>query len=458
MDNKSKKIDRLEFLKIMGATAVATTAAVGCSSSGEVAGRGGSSGGGVPKGQISMRKTKDGKELSLLGYGCMRWPLLESPEAGTNVIDQQAVNELVDYAMEHGVNYFDTAPVYCQGWSETTMGIALSRHPRESYAIATKLSNMSNHTLEASIKLYKRSFEVLKVDYIDYYVVHSVGRSLDVFNSRVIDNGMIDYLIEERAAGRIKNLGWSFHGESQFFDEILALHEKVHWDFVQIQLNYSDWRHARGSNINAEYLWTELEKRDIQIVVMEPLLGGRLSKVPDHIVERFKRRDPEASVASWAFRFAGSHKNVITVLSGMTYMEHLQENITTYSPLKELDEDEFEFLEQTAVLMMDYPTIDCNDCQYCMPCPYGINIPAILLHYNKCVNEGYIAQSSTDSNYREARRAYLVGYNRAVPELRQADRCISCMECVPHCPQGIDIPAELTRIDQYIEKLKQETL
>ena len=148
----------------------------------------------------------------------------------------------------------------------------------------------------------------------------------------------------------------------------------------------------------------------------------------------------------------------MTVLSGMTYMEHLQDNLKTFSPLVPLVDEEFAFLEETAGLLASYPTVPCNDCKYCMPCPYGIDIPAILLHYNKCVNEGNISQSQQDENYRKARRIYLVSYDRAVPALRQADHCIGCNQCVEHCPQKINIPRELHKIGRYIEKLKQETL
>ena len=171
-----------------------------------------------------------------------------------------------------------------------------------------------------------------------------------------------------------------------------------------------------------------------------------------------KQRRPENSVASGAFRFAGTYPNVLCVLSGMTYMEHLQDNIRTYSPLVPLTEEETQYLYDTADLMMEYPTIPCNDCKYCMPCPYGIDIPAILIHYNKCVNEGNVQESSQDENYRKARRAFLVGYDRSVLKLRQADHCTGCNQCSPHCPQTIDIPKELHRIDKFVEQLKQETL
>ena len=191
---------------------------------------------------------------------------------------------------------------------------------------------------------------------------------------------------------------------------------------------------------------------------MEPLLGGRLAKVPDNIANRLKQRNPAESSASWAFRFAGTHPDVLTVLSGMTYMEHLEDNLHTYSPLRPLEEEDLAFLQETADIMKQYPTVPCNDCKYCMPCPYGIDIPANLLHYNKCVNEDNIPTSSQSPNYAKARRAYLVGYDRSVPKLRQASHCIGCGQCAPHCPQGIDIPGELHRIDAYVEKLKQQTV
>lgn len=455
-----KDMSRRDFLKIVGiSTATATAATLaGCGPKGAENNETGA--GTVPVGKMDYRTNpKTGERVSLLGYGCMRWPTLPAPEKGGNVIDQDAVNELIDYAMAHGVNYYDTSPVYVQGWSERSTGLALKRHPRDKFFVATKLSNFSNYTRENSIAMYRRSFEELQVDYIDYYLLHSIGNGgIETFRKRYIENGMIDYLMEERKAGRIRNLGFSFHGTKDVFDEVLAMHDRVHWDFVQIQLNYLDWRYASGNNVNADYLYAELEKRHIPAVIMEPLLGGRLSKVPEHIVARLKQRLPELSVASWAFRFAGTPADVLTVLSGMTYLEHLQDNLKTYSPLKPVTAEEHEFLQQTADLMKQYPTIPCNDCKYCMPCPYGIDIPGVLVHYNKCVNEGNLPTTSGDPDYRRARRAFLVGYDRSVPRLRQASHCIGCRQCVEHCPQAIDIPAELHRIDDYVERLKQNTL
>ena len=439
-----KNIDRRDFFK------TATSAALVMGGLGSVAGCKGKVGGEMTYRTNSVR----GDKVSILGYGCMRWPMIKD-ENGKDIVDQDAVNRLVDYAMEHGVNYYDSAPVYLQGQSEKATGIALNRYPRDSYYIATKLSNFSNWTRENSIEMYRKSLENFQTDHIDYYLLHSLANG-DGFRQRFVDNGMMDFLLKEREAGRIRNLGFSFHGNREGFDEMLAEHDKYHWDFVQIQLNYVDWRNAGGRNADAEYLQQELDKRGIQSVIMEPLLGGRLSKVPQHIADRLKEQNPQGSVASWAFRFAGSHPGVLTVLSGMTYMEHLQDNVKTYSPLVPLTEEEFAFLDETAALIKEYPTVPCNDCKYCMPCPYGIDIPAILLHYNKCVNEGEIAKDTQDENYRKARRAYLVSYDRAVPKLRQASRCIGCNQCMSHCPQNINIPRELHKIDRYVENLKRQ--
>ncbi len=459
-EHQHKGMGRRKFLKLLGAGAAATSAALygcGTKSGSSVSGTGA---GEVPEGGMTMRDNPtSGDKVSLLGFGMMRLPFREK----RGEIDQEMVNELVDYAMAHGVNYFDTSPAYCRGLSERATGIALSRHPRDSYFVATKLSNFSNFTRENSIAMYRKSFEEMQVDCIDYYLLHSVGGGdgMGLLNARFFDNGMVDFLLKEREAGRIRNLGFSYHGDIRVFDYLLSRHDEFKWDFVQIQLNYLDWRHAKQINANntdAEYLYGELAKRNIPAIIMEPLLGGRLSNVPDNIVARLKQREPAQSVASWAFRFAGSFPGVLTVLSGMTRMEHLQDNLRTYSPLKPLSEEEFQFLIDTAKLMMEFDTIPCNDCKYCMPCPYGIDIPAILLHYNKCLNEGNIPQSAQSEGYRKARRIYLVGYDRSVPKLRQADHCTGCGQCNPHCPQGIDIPKELHRIDAYVEKLKQETL
>lgn len=468
MDHKN--INRRDFLRRLSkGVAVTGLALAGCDSASRPTASSATASGEPDAGKMTYRNNpKTGEKVSILGYGCMRWPMMPNPAGEGEVIDQDAVNRLVDYAIAHGVNYFDTAPPYVRGLSEEATGIALSRHPRERYYIATK---MSNHRLagnglspqelfDASVAMYKNSLKQLRTDYIDYYLLHTIGggSGMPFLNERFFDNGLLDYLLKEREAGRIRNLGFSYHGDIKVFDYLLSRHDEYKWDFAQIQLNYLDWKHAKATNernTDAEYLYHELEKRNIPAVIMEPLLGGRLAKVPDYAVADMKQRDPDRSVASWAFRFAGSFPGVHTVLSGMTEMEHLKDNLRSLAPLKPLTDDDFAFLERIATKMVTMDTIPCNDCKYCMPCPYGIDIPSILQHYNKCVNDDHLPQDVGDPDYREARRAFLVGYDRSVPKLRQASHCIGCGQCAPHCPQRIDIPAELHRIDRYVEQLKQ---
>lgn len=419
------------------------------------------------------------EKVSLLGYGMMRLPVVgggagrENPDAD---IDQEMVNKQVDYAIEHGVNYFDTSPAYCQGRSEKATGIALHRHPRDKYFVATKLSNFSPETWskKASIEMFENSLKELQVEWIDYLLLHAIGgdsRGMDseeTFNARFMDNGVLDWLVEQKKKGRIHNLGFSYHGDVEIFDMLLRWHDegKYHWDFAQIELNYLDWDWAdeiNDRNTDASYLYAELEKRGIPAVIMEPLLGGRLANVPDPIVRKMKKQRPEDTVASWAFRYAGTPKGVLTVLSGMTYMEHLRENIGTYAPLEPITKEENDFLMEIAEDIYNLKTIPCNECNYCMPCPYGINIPAIFVHYNKCLKEGNLPDTEKEEKdteekkeYRRQRRAFLIGYDRSVPRLRQASHCIQCGQCSPHCPQRIDIPREMRKIDEYVETLKRD--
>lgn len=419
------------------------------------------------RGQGAMTKRLNGAtgdSVSILGYGCMRLPTkaLVSGNEADDEIDQNAVNESVDYAIAHGVNYFDTSPAYCKGHSEEAMGVALSRHPRDKYYIATKLSNFAPSTWirEASTAMFENSLRMLRTDYVDYLLLHGIGMGgMEAFNGRYVDNGVLDYLCEKRRQGVIRNLGFSYHGDVAVFDHLLAMMDRgeIRWDFAQIQMNYIDWRHAKEineRNTDAEYLYGELSKRGIPVVIMEPLLGGRLASVPGPVAAKMKERRPDDSLASWAFRFAGTPEGVLTVLSGMTYMEHLKENIATYSALEPLDAEEDAFLQRMALEILQNDTVPCTDCKYCMPCPYGVDIPGIFAHYNRCINEGTVVRDGADPDFASSRSAFLFGYDRAVPRLRQADRCVGCGACLSHCPQGISIPGRLHAIAAYAESLR----
>lgn len=426
------------------------------------------------KGEMTYRTNHNtGDKVSLLGYGMMRLPVegggsgRENPDSE---IDQEMVNEQVDYALAHGINYFDTSPAYCKGKSEHATGIALARHPRNAYYIATKLSNFSPSTWsrEASQAMFENSLKELQTEYIDYLLLHSIGgesqdlNSEQMFNARYIDNGILDWLVEQKEKGRIRNLGFSYHGDVKIFDMLLRWMDegKYHWDFVQIQMNYVDWHYAKRintRNTDAEYLYNELHKRGIPGVIMEPLLGGRLASLPDYIVRQMQEREPESPVARWAFRYAGTPEGILTVLSGMTYMEHLKQNVETYSPLRPITAEEDAFLMKVAEQYVELKTVPCTACNYCMPCPYGLNIPAIFGYYNKSITEGNMPTGSREAQeYWQARKRFLVGYDRNVPGLRQANHCIGCNQCTLHCPQNIEIPKELHRIDDYVEQLKRQ--
>ena len=327
-------INRRQFLRKLGAATavVGSSSLVGCNSNPSQTQQAGTNTPSVQGGGMTIRTTPTtGDKVGLLGYGCLRWYMFRDKETG--IIDQEQVNRLVDYAIEHGVNYFDTAPVYCDGECERVTGIALNRHPRDKWFIAAKIANFEPETWsrEATLKGYENSFKELQVDYIDYMLMHGIGMDgMEELENRFLKNGVLDYLLEERKKGRIRNLGFSFHGDVKVFDYLMQMHDekKYTWDFAQIQLNYVDWRHAQeehARNINAEYLYGELAKRNIPAVIMEPLLGGRLANVHAHIATTLLQRRPDKSIASWAFRFVGTHPNVLSVLSGMTYMEHLQE-------------------------------------------------------------------------------------------------------------------------------------
>ena len=341
------------------------------------------------------------------------------------------------------------------------MGNALSRHPRDKYFVATKMSNQNRRSwaFEDSKRMYENSMERLKVDHIDYYLLHGIGGGMDSLKGRFLDNGILDFLMKEREAGRIKHLGFSYHGDVRDFDWLLDHQEEYHWDFCQIQMNFLDWRHAsmrggRRSDADAEYLYNKCDKLGVQCVVMEPLRGGAFGRMAPELSDQLKAVHPDDSTARWAFRWVGSHTNILTVLSGMNRMDHLEENVNTFSPLDPCTEPENALLASIADQMSGFPTIPCTTCQYCMPCPYGVNIPANFAYYNEAVNEHILPLPAVGAaDYAERKQRFIDGYKKALTdEATWAKKCQDCEECLSKCPQQIRIPNQLARIVETLVK------
>ena len=390
-----------------------------------------------------------GEQISLLGFGMMRLP-----------DNQDEVNALVDYAIEHGVNYFDTAPMYMGGRSEVLTGNALSRHPREKYYVATKMSNQRNNfwDFDKAKQMYEQSFERLKVDKIDYYLLHSIGGGgMDTLKGRFLDNGLLDFLMKEREAGRIRHLGFSYHGDVRVFDWMLDHQNEYHWDFAQIQMNFLDWRHAssgRRHDADAEYLYNKCEKTGVQCVVMEPLRGGAFGRMAQELVDKLKAVRPNDSAARWAFRWVGSYPNILTTLSGMNRMDHLKDNLGTFSPLENCSEAENRLLADIADEMAGFPTIPCTTCGYCMPCPYGVDIPGNFAYYNDAVHNHVLPLPNKEAaDFMEKKQQFTDGMRKALPDAEKwARSCQDCEECLPKCPQQIRIPNQLARIVETLRR------
>lgn len=282
---------------------------------------------------------KTGNQISLLGFGCMRFPLMEINENGavSKAIDIKKTAGLIDYAITHGINYFEVAYNYHDEKAESTIGSLLKKYPRHSFYLADEMPTWKITDLESGKKLFQEQLDRCQVEYFDYYMLHAPSEKEEYIRA-YNESGVYDYLLEEKAAGRIKQIGFSFHGNEELFDFLLSHHE---WDFAQIQLNYMDW-----DDQNAEYLYNELTKRNIPVVVMEPLQGGILAKLDGEAETELHHADTSRSIASWAFKYAASLPNVITVLSGMTQMDHLKDNIKTFTGFKPLTGEEYIALEK----------------------------------------------------------------------------------------------------------------
>ena len=391
-----------------------------------------------------------GESISLLGMGCMRFP---RKGAGRRApLDQEAVNQMIDYALEHGINYFDTAPAY--GDSERATGEALSRHNRKDYLIATKMSNFSNAELGACKTMFANSLKNLRTDYVDYFLLHSIG-SVEDFNKRFKDNGLLPWLQELRKKGTIRHLGFSFHGSNAALKALLEMPYKC--EFVQIQLNYVDWKNMpledSDEPCDSETLYKMLEAKGIPVVVMEPIRGGALANVSDALKAKLAERFPQLSPAGVALTFASTPKAIMCTLSGMSNMQQLMENVYTFSHFKPCSEADNEYLMEMARLYNGNPHIPCTACRYCMPCPRGVDIPGVFAVYNGVSDALMLPDpANKDKHYKEKKKEFLKRYATLAPGT-DASSCVMCNACVSKCPQRIRIPDQMRMIHKLVKDL-----
>jgi len=366
--------------------------------------------------------------LSSLGLGCMRLPTLEGD---ANRIDEEKTAEIVAYAMTHGVNYYDTAWGYHGGNSETVMGKILSRYPRESFYLADKFPgyDLANHGHIEEI--FEKQLEKCQVEYFDFYLIHSITQA-NIDHYLDPKHGTLAYVKRQKENGRIRHLGFSFHGNAEVMRRFLEVYGDD-MEFGQLQLNWLDW-----SFQDAKSMVAMLEERNIPVWVMEPVRGGKLASLEAEYEERLRALRPKATMAEWAFRFLQTVPSVTVTLSGMSDLAQLSENIATFCEEKPLNAAEWETLMKIASEKSGKNTLACTACRYCVEyCPKGLNIPYLISLYNEKNFTGWTVIT---------RRAVA-----ALDETTHPSTCIACRACVEVCPQNIDIPAMMR---DFSEKMK----
>lgn len=357
--------------------------------------------------------------LSRLGMGNMRLPT--RPDLEGNPIDREKAQEIIDCAMSGGINYYDTAYVYNSGDSEKFLGEAMVKYPRESYCLATKFHIGSNPDYKA---VFEEQCKRLGTDYFDFYLVHAV---MDSNYKTYEESGCIEYFKELKKQGKIRYLGFSNHSSPATLKYFRDLYD---WDFIQLQLNYYDWKFG-----SAKEEYEICKEKDIPIIVMEPVRGGRLADLTPEANGILREAHPDWSIASWAFRWVKSLPQVQVVLSGMSNMEQIRDNIGTFSEAEELSDKDTELLMKACDMFRNQMQVPCTACRYCCDeCPAHIDIPSVLSAYNN----------------------YKLNGDWALDGLRKSEApppkdCINCKKCTGHCPQVIDVPRIMKELS---DKLK----
>ena len=370
---------------------------------------------------------KAGINTSLLGFGAMRFPLNEAGGIETT----EAAN-MMKRAYEAGVNYFDTAYPYHNGESEPFVGSFLAELERDSFYLATKLPQWLVNTLDDAKRLFEEQLVRLKTSYIDFYLIHAIDKTAFM---KMVDLGVLTYLEELQEAGRIKQLGFSFHSIYEDF-EFITTYKK--WDFIQIQYNYLDTEEQAGRK--GYELCTKL---GIPVIVMEPIKGGSLANLAPDMMKTLTKCNPDANAAEYALRWVADHPNVKVILSGMSTQEQVEQNIQTFTPFAPLDDDEREALESIGQTMRSRVGNGCTGCKYCMPCPFGVDIPGNFAIWNKGrMFDSYdIIRTSWENESEQVKRPPV---------------CTECGQCIPLCPQHIDIPVDLKKVQIELQAKRSQ--
>lgn len=372
-----------------------------------------------------------GIKLSGLGMGNMRLPVVDGNDSK---VDLAEAEKIIDYAYEHGVNYFDTAYGYHGGTSEAAVRNALSKYPRESYYLADKFPGYDLSNMPKVKEIFEEQLERCGVDYFDFYLFHNVCE-LNIEQYLDPQYGIFDYLMEQKRNGRIKHLGFSCHGAIPVLRRFLDAYGE-HMEFCQIQLNYVDW-----SLQHADEKVALLNERNIPVWVMEGVRGGRLVSLPEDAASKLRALRPDESVVSWAFRFLQSVKGVTMVLSGMSTMDQVKDNVAIWSEDKPLNEEEFKAITDVGLALFANGALPCTACHYCVShCPMGLDIPHLITLYNEFSYSG---------------KGFITSMNlQVLPEGKRPSACIGCHSCTAVCPQQLPIPETFAKFTEMLGESK----
>ena len=369
-----------------------------------------------------------------LGFGLMRLPLL-NPDNPAN-IDVEQVKQMVDTFLERGFTYFDTAWMYHSFQSENVVKEALvDRYPRDSYTLATKLHAGFIKTKEDRDKVFEEQRRKTGVEYFDYYLLHDIG--FDHYKTYP-DLDCFRWLMDKKEKGLVRHIGFSYHDNAELLDKVLTEHPE--FEFVQLQINYLDWE---SEGIQSRKCYEVAEKHHVPVIVMEPVKGGTLANVPDAVTKMFKEYHPDMSVPSWAIRFAASHENVALVLSGMSNMEQLLDNLSYMDELVPLNEEENALIRKAVEIINSTIEIPCTGCSYCTDgCPMNIAIPKYFSLYNADKQEIKTKSWMPQQEY----------YSRLTGTFGKASDCVACGQCEDVCPQHLPVIDYLQKVAEHFEK------